>query len=102
MCANIAYCIVRSQYIQTRLHDITSQKAVIFCHHRENPTHIATCNLEKMLGLCTLSAKRVGGRAGTNYRGPEGGLGPDCVAYVFFFFVFVSSIIICQLYKLTL
>jgi len=28
-----------------------------------------------------------------------GGMGPDCVAYVF---VFLNHIIICQLYKLTL
>ena len=33
------------------------------------------------------------------YSGMEGGMGPDCVAYVF---VFLSHIIICQLYKLTL
>ena len=38
--------------------------------------------------------------AGTNYRGPTVGSGPGlvCVAYVF---VFVGSIIICRLYKLT-
>jgi len=55
------YCIVRSQYIHTRLHNVTFQKTVIFCHHHENPTHIAIHNLEKMLGHCAISAKTVGG-----------------------------------------
>jgi hypothetical protein len=52
--------------------------------------------------LSKCSAKETGG-GGNWYKlpvpgGPEGGLGPDYVAYVF---VFLDYIIICRLYKLS-
>ena len=43
--------------------------------------------------------RQEGTEVGTNYRGPEGGPGPDYVACVF---VFLGSIIIRRLYKLIL
>jgi hypothetical protein len=92
---------VGCQYIHTRLHDVRSQKTVIFCPHHENPTYVTICILEQgyVFALSVLGGGGgAGGEPGANYWDPvvlRGVQGPIVLPV----FVFLGVITICRLYK---